>query len=203
MDFDQATQAIIAIGKRLDTRGFVPATGGNLSCRLNGSEIAITVSGTHKGYLSEQDIMRVDMNGASLDGKKPSAETLLHTGFYHLKPEAAAVVHGHPRAGVAYTRVQAQDNSVTLSGYELLKAFPGIKTHQGAVTLPIFENSQDMPALQREVNAWYAEHPETPFAYLVRGHGLTTAGADLYAAYHLFEAIEEMLAYELTMRRAA
>ena len=89
---DQAAAEIIAIGRRLDTRGLAPATAGNYSMRLDDGSIAVTVSGAHKGRLSEAQVMRVNAGGASLDGKKPSAETLLHTMVYAVDPGAGAVL---------------------------------------------------------------------------------------------------------------
>ncbi len=47
---DWAIAAIIAAGRRMDTRGWVPATAGNISVRLDANRIAITRSGGHKGF---------------------------------------------------------------------------------------------------------------------------------------------------------
>lgn len=69
---------LIDAGRFIDHKGWVPATSGNFSARLSDGTIAITVSGKHKGRLQTDDIMRIDAGGRSLDGKKPSAETLLH-----------------------------------------------------------------------------------------------------------------------------
>jgi methylthioribulose-1-phosphate dehydratase len=195
-DFKNIATSLIEAGKFLDRRGWVPATGGNFSHRLSDKEIAITVSGRHKGELKPDDIMRVDYNGTSLDGKKPSAETLLHTGLYKTHPDVHAILHTHPRAAVTYSLVNTGP-SVTLSGYELLKIFPGVTTHETSVTLPIFDNSQDIPALQKLIDAWYKEHPTTPPIYLVRGHGLTVGAKDIATARYITEATEELLAYEL------
>src|SRR6185437_16083673 len=92
---DEAIEAIIAAGRRLDGRGLAPATSGNYSVRLNDGRIAVTVSGRHKGRLSRDDVMLVDANGIALEGKKPSAETALHTVIYRLYPQANAVLHVH------------------------------------------------------------------------------------------------------------
>lgn len=195
--FDQARADIIRAGRLLDARGWTPATGGNLSARLGDGSVAITVSGVHKGHLTPDDIMRVDMRGNPLDEKKPSAETLLHTGLYALHAHVQAVLHSHPRASVTYSMVRPDAQHVDLAGYELLKIFPGVKTHDVSVRLPIFPNSQDMRALQKEVDAWFAAHPTAPPVYIVRGHGLTAGAPDLDVARFVTEATEEMMAYEL------
>lgn len=196
VSFDVAKAQIIRAGQTLDQRGWVPATGGNLSARLNDGSVAITVSGRHKGYLVPDDIMRVDFDGQALDGKKPSAETLLHTGMYKIFPNVNAILHGHPRASVTYSLLNPADH-IVLSGYELLKIYPGVKTHEASVTIPVFDNSQDMVALQLEIDRFYKQNPDAPPAYVVRGHGLTTGGSDMDMARYVFEATEELFAYEL------
>lgn len=50
-EFRQRAVDLIDAGRRLYAWGMVPATSGNLSARLSSGELAITVSGTHKGRL--------------------------------------------------------------------------------------------------------------------------------------------------------
>jgi len=57
--------------------------------------IAITVSGKHKGQLELDDIMLIDADANSLDGKKPSAETVLHTSLYKRFPDIQSILHPH------------------------------------------------------------------------------------------------------------
>jgi methylthioribulose-1-phosphate dehydratase len=203
LSYDQAIARLLDAGARFHARGWVAATGGNLSHRLDDGSVAITVSGRHKGELIADDIMRVGMDGASLDGKKPSAETPLHTGLYRIRPDVNAVLHSHPRASIVYGLVKGEAASVTLTGYEFLKVFPGIDTHEASVTLAIFANTQDMAALQRQVDEWYRANPASPPVYLVRGHGLTVGAATIDAARYTTEAVEELLAYELERSRWA
>ena len=203
LSYRQAIEQLLDAGRRLDARGWVAATGGNRSCRLDDGSVAITVSGRHKGDLVADDIMRVDMNGASLDGKAPSAETLLHTGLYRMRPDVNAILHSHPRASVLYTLMLPSAVVVTMTGYEFLKAFPGVRTHETVVALPIYNNTQDMPALQRKVDSWFENNPQAPAVYLVRGHGLTVGGGTVDAARYTTEAVEELMAYELERSRWA
>ena len=42
-------------------------------------------------------------------------------------------------------------DTLVLTNYELLKAFPGITTHDGEVAVPIVANSQDMTSLSQQV----------------------------------------------------
>lgn len=192
-DFGIAARAIVAVGNRLDMRSLAPATAGNYSMRLADGNIAITVSGTHKGRLSEDQVMLVSPGGVSLDGKKPSAETLLHCLIYRLDPSAGAVLHTHSVAGTVLSMATPGD-AIVLEGYELLKAFPGIDTHDVTVAMPLVDNSQDMAAMAAELEPrLLARTPMLP-AFYIRGHGLYAWGPTMAAAEMIVEAGEFLLA---------
>jgi methylthioribulose-1-phosphate dehydratase len=197
---ETAVLDIIAVGRRLDARGLAAATSGNYSLRLGEDRIAITVSGSHKGRLSAADVMLVDGAGRSLDERTPSAETPLHVQLYRQYPEVQAVLHAHSVAAVALTRARPKATLLPLQGYEMLKALPGINTHEARVDIPIFENSQDTPALGRSVAARLAAGSAPP-AYLIRGHGMNAWGRSLAEAERVLEALEHLLACELQAQR--
>ena len=73
-DISPQAEALVGIGHEFHARGWVPATSGNFSARVDSTRIAITVSGRHKGRLAPDDIMLADLDGNSLSpGKRPSA----------------------------------------------------------------------------------------------------------------------------------
>jgi len=201
ISFDAAVEAIIALGQRLDSRGLAPATSGNYSVRLRDGRIAVTVSGRHKGRLTPDDIMLVDSEGVALEGKKPSAETALHTVVYRIFPQVDAVLHVHSVPAGALTRQLPQAAECRLEGYEMLKAFPGVTTHQTTVAVPVFENSQDVPALAGEVAGRLCAAGEHAPAYLIRGHGAYGWGKDLEEAERVIEGLEHLLACEIEALR--
>ena len=85
-----------------------------------------------------------DLAGNSLEpGKKPSAETLLHTQLYAWNPAIGAVLHTHSVNATVLSRLVRGDRLV-LQDYELQKAFAGVTTHEGQVEVPIFDNDQDI-----------------------------------------------------------
>lgn len=201
--FKRAADAIVAVGRAFDARGWAPATSGNYSVRLDDGSFAVTVSGRHKGRLTPGDVMRVDADGVSLDGKRPSAETALHLSLYRRFPEVGAVLHSHSPQAVALSRVLGTDWAIR--GHELVKAFPGVLTHAAEIVLPVVDNSQDM----REIEAATAPHlarEAPPPAYLIRGHGLYGWGRDIAEAERVIEAAEWLAACEVaerSMRREA
>lgn len=194
--FEIAADHIIGAGKRLDRLGLAPATAGNYSMRLSDGTIAMTVSGAHKGELTPADIMRVDAEGKPLEGKKPSAETRLHTILYAMFPEVNAVLHSHSVPLVVLTRHDPRAKFHDLEGYELLKVFPGINTHDVRVSIPVFDNSQDMDDLGLQVQTVLRDRPSTP-AYMIRAHGLYGWGRTMKEAAQVVEGLEVLLSCEL------
>jgi len=197
---DQAVQAITAIGQRLDARGLAAATSGNYSARLADGRIAITVSGRHKGRLNAQDVMVVDGDGTPLVDQRPSAETALHTLLYRLYPHVTGVLHVHSVASTTLTRHLGAADEIPLRGYEMLKAFPGVSTHETELHLPVFENSQDISMMAGIVGRRLREQPPVS-AYLIRGHGVYGWGRDLEEAERIIEALEHLLLCEIEALR--
>ena len=191
---EQATQEIIEAGKTLYQMGLVPATSGNFSMRLDDGNIAITVSGKHKGKLTAQDIMQVNAEGHPLDNKKPSAETLLHTQLYEEFERTGAILH--PHAMNAILLAEHHSDFIELANYELLKAFDGIATHDTSVIVPVFENDQNIERLARRVQG-YLDYNEKIYAYVIKGHGLYAWGRTMDEAMRYIEALDYLFACEL------
>lgn len=192
--------AIIAAGQRLDALGLVPATAGNFSARLDDRHLAVTASGCHKGFLTPDDVLVVDLEGVVQGGgRKASAEALLHCGIYRRFPEAGAVLHGHSIANTVLSR--AAGAALNLAGYELLKAFPGLPTHDAILAIPIVPNDQDIARMQAGLVQRWDSMGVVPPGYLIRGHGAYVWAADMPSALARLEALEFMLACELEERR--
>ncbi|MCP2066333.1 methylthioribulose 1-phosphate dehydratase [Pseudomonas laurylsulfatiphila] len=196
---EHLAQEIIDAGRFLYGRGWSPATSSNYSTRLSPTEALLTVSGKHKGQLGMDDVLATDLSGNSLEpGKKPSAETLLHTQLYSWRPEIGAVLHTHSVNATVLSRLTAQD-FIEFEDYELQKAFSGVTTHESRVRVPIFDNDQDIARLAAKVQPWLDAHPDC-VGYLIRGHGLYTWGARMSDALRQIEAFEFLFECELKMR---
>lgn len=196
----EAVEAIRAAGRRLDLRGWVPATAGNISLRLADGRIAITRSGFHKGFIPEDGVMTVDLDGRpERSNLRPSAETGLHCGIYRRFPRARAALHGHSVPATVLSR-RGGDHLI-LAGYELLKAFPGLPTHVATVRLPILDNDQDIPRLQARLEQVWEAAADHPPGYILRGHGVYVWAEDMPGALLRLEALEFMLACELEAAR--
>lgn len=195
---DKLISELIQVGRELHSRGWLPASGGNLSVRLEENLVLITASGSHKGHLTREDFVIVDLEGNLVKGsKKPSAETLLHTLVYKLFSSAMCVLHVHSINSTLISRTSKED--IKLQDYELLKAFDGIKTHQASIIVPIFENSQDMKSLSEMVKKRLKG--EKIYGFLLRSHGLYTWGQSIREAYIRLEAFEFLFECELRLKK--
>ena len=197
-NFNQQAQMLVEPGKSLYQMGMVPATSGNFSARLDDGNIAITVSGRHKGRMTNDDIMLIDVSGTPLEDRRPSAETLLHVQIYQHFPEARVILHPHSVNATLLSRLQT--GHLELQDYELLKAFPGIDSHECKVTVPVFANDQDIGRLAGKVEA-YLQQTDTIHGYLIAGHGFYTWGASAEDVMRHVEAFEFLFDCELQMRR--
>ncbi len=195
-----AAQSLVKVGKFFDSKGWAPATSGNYSARLDAEYAAISLSGAAKGSLTPEQILTIDMEGNSQDGRKPSAETPLHTMLYKLNDKIGSVLHTHSVNAVVITQLPDYRKKLKFSGYEILKAFGGVETHETEVIVPIFKNTQDMVSLAEEVKEKLEGRSDVP-GFLVRGHGLYSWGADVHEAQKAVEALEFLFACELGLRK--
>ena len=192
LDYQQAQAAIVAAAREIHARGWVPATSGNFSVRLGDSDVAITASGKDKSQLSEVDILRVDLSGKAHEGGTASAELPLHVQLYCRDAQIGAILHTH---SVNATIVSLENpQGLRFEGPELLKAFAGVTTHDTALVIPVFANSQDIQALADEVED-YMQDNQQGSAYLIQGHGMYTWGADTDECMRHLEALEFLLEY--------
>jgi len=196
-DFLQRAEELVEAGRYLYSQNMVPATSGNFSARLSDGTIAVTVSGRHKGKLTTADIMRVDADGHSMDGRRPSAETRLHTHIYARFPAARIVLHPHSVNATVLSLLS--DDVLVLQDYELLKAFPDVITHDCSVAIPVFDNDQDIGRLATVVDARLAERCDAP-GYLIRGHGFYTWGDSIDDTLRHVEAFEFLFSCEMRLR---
>lgn len=96
---------ICEIGKHLFNKDFVAANDGNISVRLSENEILATPTGTSKGFLKPENIVKLDLEGNILEAKqgiKPSSEVKMHLRCYRKMKECNGVVHAHPPFATAF-----------------------------------------------------------------------------------------------------
>ncbi len=199
--FEACADSIAHTARELAALGWTPATSSNFSMRVDAEHAAITVSGRHKGRLDRNDIMLVDLDGHAVGTEaRPSAETGLHTQIYRRRPEVRAVLHTHSRTQSVASRLFAGEGVIRLQGWELQKAITGYNTHESTLEIPVFPNTQHMPELVAQVDAWL-DAGKPLHAYLIDGHGIYTWGRDMAEAQRHLEALEFLLGCELDLKK--
>jgi len=194
-----AAESLCATARWCYTQGWVPATSGNFSVRIDG-RVLVTTSGLDKGALTPAGLLEVNFeNGLPADpSARPSAETALHLVLYRARPAAGAILHVHTVWNTLISARFAPIGYVPLEGYEIMKAFSGVATHEHVERVPVLENTQDYDVLARQFAATLDEHPNAHGVLLSR-HGLYTWGQTVAEARRHLEALEFL--FEVEERR--
>lgn len=181
-------QDLVRFGKMLHAQGFVAATDGNLSVRLDQGRILVTPTGFSKGMMSPEDMVIVDLHGKKLSGfYNPSSEITMHLTIYRMRPDVGAIVHAHPctatgfaSAGIALDEPLCSEVVITL----------------GAVPLAPYATTGTMELSD-------SLRPYIPFhdAILMANHGVVAYGDDLCRAYMRMEAVEHYAKIVLATRQ--
>ncbi len=174
-------------------RQWCPATGGNFSARVDAEHCLITRSGCDKARLVVDDLITCNFDGEAINtAHKPSAETALHTRLYQLDDRIGAVLHTHSVNSTVLSRLA--EDALTLSGFEMQKSLSGNQTHDEPISVAVFDNTQDIPALARQVARQYNNGKLNQPGLLVRGHGLYAWGLDVDEARRHIEGFEFLFA---------
>lgn len=180
---------MIAVGKNFYDRGWLFATSGNLSARTDGG-IILTASGAHKGYLTEDDFVLIDLEGNVIGGKgNPSGETDFHLQLYNSFENVNSVIHTHS----VYSSLVSLNEKVEFKDNEIMKAFEGIKEPAEPMIIPAFPNLQQ----KAELIELIANNSNViKFGYLLKGHGLFAFASSLEKAQIYTEAFEFLFKFE-------
>lgn len=199
----ETAETLCATARWCYAQGWVPATSGNFSVRVDG-RILVTASGLDKGTLTPAGLLEVDLDGHVIGEStgpgngKPSAETRLHLVLYRARPQAGAILHVHTVWNTLISERFAPVGYVPLEGYEILKGLEGVTTHAHVERVPVIENSQDYDELARQLERALETHPKAHGVLLSR-HGLYTWGQSVAEARRHLEALEFL--FEIEERR--
>lgn len=110
MTEQQAREEICRVGRSLFERGYVHATAGNISVRLDDAEgggFLITPTDACLGYLEPARLARLDAQAQQLSGDKASKTIALHSQIYRaasaFDAQTRCVIHTHSTHCVALT----------------------------------------------------------------------------------------------------
>lgn len=170
-------QQIVDITNELFQADVVTASGGNISGRVEGTDIIwITPTRMFKGSLSVDDLIRVDLEGNMLEGKtRPSIEAPMHTGIMRARPEVLAVVHSHAPHATAMAACGVCVPPISFDAF-LVSKLPIIPFAMSGAELA--------EAVLERIGDW-------PGAFL-QNHGMLAVGKSLRAAANLTMSVEHV-----------
>ena len=181
----QHRQAICRIGRWMYTRGYVVASEGNLSVRLDEDRILVTPSGACKGRLKSEELLITDLSGEVIRGTgRPSSEMQMHLLYYRSRPDVRAVCHAHPPTATGFAAAGRGLEEPVL---------PEVVVSLGKIPLA----SYGTPGTW-ELCAGLEPLVHNYDATLLENHGVVTCGPDLGTAYQRMETVEQFARVILT-----
>ena len=121
---DRLADELCAIGRSLYERGYVHASAGNISVRLDDGGWLITPTDACLGRLRPERLARVNAQGLQTAGDRASKTLALHRHIYAAEATARCVIHTHATSLVALTLLgvwQADDILPPLTPYQVMK----------------------------------------------------------------------------------
>lgn len=181
----EARKAIVKYSHKVHAGGFVSATDGNLSVRLDENHVLITPSSLRKEDMYVEAPIVIDMNGAPVnDTRRPSTEYKVHLEAYRQRPDVRAVIHAHPPKAIAFTIAEMPLDTCIL---------PEVVVTMGEVPVAPYAtpSTEALPASMSELI-------RRTDALMLARHGSVTVGPDLGDAFKKLEKLEhnaEILIY--------
>ena len=188
-DYLPYKQEITATCQKLVEKGYLMATGGNVSVRIPGkTAFAITPSDYDYLKMTAEDVCVLDIDLNIIAGKlKPSVESSMHAAIYQARADVNAIVHTHQVYASALTLIKASipalfDEQVRFLGRSV-EIIPYAPSGTGILKNTIAKHVRD--------------HNN---AYMMQNHGALIFGTDMQRAIHNVEILEKCsLAYLLAL----
>jgi L-ribulose-5-phosphate 4-epimerase len=189
IDYRPDKQLIVESCQFLVEKGFLMATGGNVSVRVQGeSAFAITPSNYDYMQMTEEDVCILDFDLHVLEGKlKPSVESAFHAAIYQERKDVNAIVHTHQVYASALTLVKAPIPAL----FDEQVRFLG----RSVEIIPYAPSGTGM--LKNTIAKHIRGHAN---AYMLQNHGALIFGDDMQRAINNVEILEKCsLAYLLAL----
>jgi L-fuculose-phosphate aldolase len=168
---------IVQLGRMLHERGYVAATDGNLSVRLDEQRVLCTPTAVCKGTMRTSDMVVVDMAGRRLAGRRAvSSEIAMHLLIYKRRPDVGGVVHAHPPTATGFAAA-----GMALNQPLVCEVVIGL----GSIPLARY-GTPGTPELTESLEPLVPEYD----AILMSNHGVVAYADTLDHAYMKMETVE-------------
>ena len=187
--YDSARQQIVQTAQELVHKGYLMATGGNVSVRIPGEDaFAITPSNFDYMKMTPEDVCVLNSEFERLEGKrKPSVESAMHGAVYQVRGDINAIVHTHQVYASALTLIRAPIPAL----FDEQARFLG----RSVDIIPYAPSGTGM--LKNTIAKYVQNHNN---AFMMQNHGALIFGHDMERAVHNVEILEKCaLAYLLAI----
>ena len=187
--FDSEKKLIVETAHELVRKGFLMATGGNLSLRVKGQNaFAITPSNYDYMKMTPEDVCILDFDLNMLEGHlKPSVESAMHGAVYQARADVNAIVHTHQVYTSALTLIKCPIPAL----FDEQARFLG----RSVEIIPYAPSGTGM--LKNTVAKHVKNHNN---AFMMQNHGALVFGHDMERAVHNVEILEKCaMAYLLAI----
>jgi L-ribulose-5-phosphate 4-epimerase len=188
-EYQTFKQQIVQTSQDLVRKGYLMATGGNVSTRVLGQNaFAITPSNYDYMKMTSDDVCILNFDLEALEGKrKPSVEAAMHGAIYQVRGDVNAIVHTHQVYASALTLIKAPIPSL----FDEQTRFLG----RSVDIIPYAPSGTGM--LKNTIAKHVKNHNN---AYMMQNHGALIFGHDMERAVHNVEILEKCaLAYLLAI----
>lgn len=184
----ETREKIVEVGRLIYERGFIAASDGNISARLDDGRFLTTPTMACKGRMTEDMLVLVDIDGRKLrrDERNPSSEFSMHREIYQRRADIHAIVHAHPPFGTGFAVSNVALDKPLLS--EVILTL-------GCVPLTAY-GTPSTKELSDSLAPFIPHHD----ALLLANHGAVTYGPDLDTAYYRMETLEHFAKITLIAR---
>jgi L-ribulose-5-phosphate 4-epimerase len=188
-DFDLQKKQIVDTAQALVRKGYLMATGGNISLRMpNRNAFAITPSNYDYFKMMPDDVCILDFEQSKIEGHlKPSVESAMHGAIYQVRPDVNAIVHTH----------QAYVSALTLIKMPIPALFDEQARFLGR-RVDIIPYAPSGTGMLKNTVAKHVKNHNN--AFMMQNHGALVFGHDMERAVHNVEILEKCaLAYLLAI----
>jgi L-ribulose-5-phosphate 4-epimerase len=187
--YEHAKINIVETARDLVRKGYLMATGGNLSLRIL-DHLAFAVTPSNMDYLemTPDDVCILNFELTSLEGKhKPSVEAGMHAAIYQTRADVNAIIHTH----------QVYTSALTL----IKKPIPALFDEQARFLGRSVDIIPYAPSGTGMLKKKVAKHVRDKHnAYMMQNHGALIFGLDMGRAVHNVAILEKCaLAYLLAI----
>jgi len=186
---DAARKSVVETAQKLTQKGYLIATGGNVSVRIpNDKAFAITPSNYDYMKMNPEDVCVLDFELKVLEGKlQPSVESAMHCAIYQARPDVNAIAHTH----------QVYASTIALINTPIPALFDEQARFLGR-TVEIIPYAPSGTSFLKNTIARHVKNHNN--AFIMQNHGALCFGHDAERAAHNVEILEKCsLAYLLAL----